>query len=58
MLIFQDDETGETYEQELRAEDITSRSVGILNAAATGKDVETLFEGWRKDLYDEVNNPK
>lgn len=56
VVVFEDDETGKTYEQRLRVEDITQRGVAILNAAVIGQDVEHLFKAWRDDLYEAANS--
>lgn len=58
LVVFKDDETGETYKRWLQVEDITQRGVTILNAAVKGQDVEPLFEAWRDDLYNEANKPQ
>lgn len=58
VLKFENDETGEVFDQELNAADITQRGVQILNAAAKGEDVEVLLKDWRDNISAEANYPK
>jgi len=50
-IIAVDEETGETSEFHLDADDLGEKGIAILDAATRGEDVEPAFNAWMDELY-------